>query len=282
MAKNLSDAQKEYYMLYRDPFVRISLKFLTLLSKYIIKPIMKRRNATTSSLEYLDCIQKVLSDIEKLRQSNLEEVCSSFQFSSPLEKEQFLVKSRTIFHLILDGCLHIFQKWDPQYIQKTKENGKDRFVICSNRQAERYISYIKQQLDKNSNIRLVIIMSFCKLRHLNFSFHSFPKEWRSVLKKQGRNLYNNAITRKKINQQKAFLYFQQLEQKIEKQAKIDRCERIKAFLVDMGYMSKEHSLTVDKMKAILVQLRNKGHYNGDLNLGTKNKYLVVFEKKIMR
>jgi hypothetical protein len=187
MANNLLDAQKEYYKIYQDPLVRISLRFLTLLSKYIIKPIMKKGNATTSSLEYLNCIQKVLSDIEKLRQSNLEEESSSFKFSSPLEKEQFLVKSKTIFHFMLDGCLHILQKWDPQYIQKTKENGKERFVICSNRQAERYISYIKQQLDKNANIRLVIIMSFCKLRYLNFSFCSFPKEWRSVLKKTRKN-----------------------------------------------------------------------------------------------
>src|SRR5689334_13605819 len=104
---------------------------------------MKKGNATTSSLEYFKCIQKVLSDIEKLKQLNLEEEGSSFKFQSPLDKDQFLVKIRTIFHLLLDGCLHILQKWDPQYIQKTVENGKDRFVICSNRQAERYISCIK-------------------------------------------------------------------------------------------------------------------------------------------
>src|SRR6185369_6999918 len=132
-------------------------------------------------------------------------------------------------------------------------NGKDRFVICSNRQAERYISCIKQQLDKNSNIRLMLIMSFCKLRYLRYSFASLPKEWRSILKKQGRNPYNNAITRKKINQEKAFLYFQQLEQKIVKQAKLDRNKRVKDFLVELGHLKKEDILTNAKMEAILAQ-----------------------------
>src|SRR6185503_4722753 len=112
--------------------------------------------------EYFKCIQKVLSDIEELRQLDLEEECSSFKFPSPLAKRDFFRKSREILHLLLDSCLHVLQKWEPGFIKKTTENGRDRFMICSNREAERYISYIKQQLDKNSNIRLIVIMSFCK------------------------------------------------------------------------------------------------------------------------
>ena len=55
------------------------------------------------------------------------------------------------------------------------------------------------------------------------------------MKKAGRNLYNNSITRRKVNEQKAFLYFEQLDEKIEKQSKINRIEKIKDFLVDMDY-----------------------------------------------
>jgi len=166
ITKNLSDTQQEYYKLYQDPFIKISLKFLILLSKNIIKPIMKKGNMTTSSLEYLKCMENILSSIEKLKQSTLEEESSHFKFASQPDKEQFLIQSKAIFHRLLDSCLHVLQKWDSNYIQKTNENGRDRFMICSNRQAERYISYIKQQLDKNSNTRLVVIMSFCKLKHL--------------------------------------------------------------------------------------------------------------------
>ena len=124
-------------------------------------------------------------------------------------------------------------------------------------------------------------MSFCKLRYLRFSFRSFPKEWRSVLKKQARALYNNAITRKRINQQKAFLYFQELDQKIAKQAKLNRTKRIKDFLVGLGHMGKEDILTNARMQSALSLLKSKGHYKGEFNLKTRNKYLAVFEKHIM-
>jgi hypothetical protein len=46
----------------------------------------------------------------------------------------------------------MLQKWESKYIQKSTEKGKDKFIICSNRQAERYISSIKQLLDKNDGV----------------------------------------------------------------------------------------------------------------------------------
>jgi hypothetical protein len=281
IAKNLSSTQQEYYKLCQDPFIKISLKFLVLLSKHIIKPIMKKGNLTTSSAEYLKCMEKILLDIERLKQATLEEESLSFKFSSEVEKQQFLIKGKAILHLLLDSCLHILQKWDSNYIQKTNENGKDRFVVCSNRQAERYISYIKQQLDKNSNTRLIVIMSFCKLKHLNFSFDSFPRELKSTLKKQGRDLYNNSITRKKANQEKAFLYFQQLEQKVGKQVELKKIERIKEILVYLEYLGKEDTLTLAKMKTILLQWQVQGYYSGSLKLRDKKEYLEVFWGAIM-
>jgi hypothetical protein len=281
IAKNLSNAQQEYYKLCQDPFVKISLKFLVLLSKNIIKPIMKKGNLTTSSAEYLKCMEKILSDIERLKQSTLEEESSSFKFSSEVERQQFLIKGKAILHLLLDCCLYILQKWDSNYIQKTNENGKDRFVICSNRQAERYISYIKKQLDKNSNTRLIVIMSFCKLKHLNFSFDSFPRELKSTLKKQGRDLYNNSITRKKANQDKAFLYFQQLEQKVGKQVELKKSERIKEILVYLEYLGKGDNLTLANMKTILLQWQVQGYYSGSLELRDKKEYLEVFWSAVM-
>ena len=37
-------------------------------------------------------------------------------------------------------------KWDSNYIS---QKGNSEFIVASNRQAERYISSIKQQLNKN-------------------------------------------------------------------------------------------------------------------------------------
>jgi len=281
LAAQFSIQQKEYYKLYQDPFVKISLKFLVLLSKNVIKPIMRKGNLTTSSAEYLECMEKILSDIERLKQLTLEEESLSFKFSSQVEKQQFLVKSKGILNIMLDSCLHILHKWDSNYIERTNENGKDRFIIGSNRQAERFISYIKQQLDKNENTRLIVIMSFCKLKHLNFSFDSFPKELKSTLKKQGRDLYNNSITRKKENQEKAFLYFQQLEQKVGKQVELMKIERIKEILVYLEYLGKEDNLTLGNMKSILLQWQVKGYYSGTLELRDKKEYLEIFWSAIM-
>ena len=38
---------------------------------------------------------------------------------------------------------------------------------------------------------------------LSFQFQDFPLELRIQMKKHGRNLYNNSITRKELNDQKA-------------------------------------------------------------------------------
>ena len=183
--------------------------------------------------------------------------------------------------VLLESSLFMLQKWESKYIERTIQNGKDKFVVCSNRQAERYISSIKQLLDKNSNTRLIIIMSFCKLKSLNYNFDSFPKELKIILKKHGRNLYNSSITRKQVNQQKAFLYFEQLELQVQKQSGVDKIEKIKDFLVNMDYLNNEDKLSLKNMKSILEKLRIEGYYTGSMKVGNKEKYLELFENEIM-
>ena len=279
-AKNLTDTQIEYYKFYQDPFIKISLKFLKILSQKVIKPIMKKGNTTTSSDEYVKCLQKVLNEIETLKLSTLQDFTSNLIFLT-YEKEQFIIKSKIIFHMLLDPSLFMLQKWESNYIQKMNQNGKDKFIIPSNRQAERYISSIKQLLDKNSNTRLIVIMSFCKLKNLNFNFNSFSKQLKILLKKHGRNLYNNSITRRQTNQQKVFLYFQQLDEKIEKQSGINRIDKIKDFLIDMEYLNKKDKLTIKNMQSILEKLRMDGYYIGTMKIGNKENYLKLFENQIM-
>ena len=280
-AKNLTEVQTEYFKIYQDPIIKISLQFLKTLSQNIVKPIMKNGNTTTSSIEYEKSLQKVLLEIESLKQSDLKEMTVQFSFEVQETKDIFLFKSKCIFMVLLESSLFMLQKWESKYIERTIQNGKDKFVVCSNRQAERYISSIKQLLDKNSNTRLIIIMSFCKLKSLNYNFDSFPKELKIILKKHGRNLYNSSITRKQVNQQKAFLYFEQLELQVQKQSGVDKIEKIKDFLVNMDYLNNEDKLSLKNMKSILEKLRIEGYYTGSMKVGNKEKYLELFENEIM-
>ena len=107
-AKNLTDTQIEYYKFYQDPFIKISLKFLKILSQKVIKPIMKKGNTTTSSDEYVKCLQKVLNEIETLKLSTLQDFTSNLRFLT-YEKEQFIIKSKIIFHVLLDSSLFMLQ-----------------------------------------------------------------------------------------------------------------------------------------------------------------------------
>lgn len=280
-AKNLSDIQIEYFKIYQDPFIKITLKFLKTLSLNIIKPIMKKGNTTTSCIEYENCLSKVLLEITSLKSSNLKDYFLSFSFQTEEMMKLFQEKSKSIFNILLDSSLDKLQKWESKYIQKSIENGQDKFVICSNRQAERYISSIKQLLEKNFNTRLILIMSFCKLRTLNFNFDSFSKDLKIILKKNGRNLYNNSMTRRKINQNKAFLYFQQLEHQVEKQTEINKIDMIRDFLIDMEYLNESEKLTLKNMKLILEKLQTEGYYTGNMKVGNKEKYLELFENEII-
>ena len=101
------------------------------------------------------------------------------------------------------------------------------------------------------------------------------------MKKSERNLYKNSITRRKVNEQKAFLYFEQLDEKIEKQSKINRIEKIKDFLVDMEYLNNSDGLTLKNMKLILQKLQKEGYYKSTMKIGNKEKYLDLFENVVM-
>ena len=156
-AKKLSEVQLEYLKIYQDPVIKISLQFLKILSQNLVKPIMKKGKTTTSSIEYEKSLQKVLLEIESLKQSDLKDMTVQFSFEVQETKDIFLFKSKCIFMVLLESSLFMLQKWESKYIERTIQNGKDKFVVCSNRQAERYISSIKQLLDKNSNTRLIVI-----------------------------------------------------------------------------------------------------------------------------
>ena len=242
---------------------------------------MKKGNTTTSSIEYEKSLQKVLLEIESLKQSDLKEMTLQISFQAQETKDIFLFKSKCIFFVLLESSLFMLQKWESKYIERTVQNRKDKFVVCSNRQAERYISSIKQFLDKNSNTRLIVIMSFCKLKSLNYNFDSFPKELKIILRKHGRNLYNHSITRKQVNQRKAFLYFQQLKLQVQKQSSVNKIEKIKDFLVNMEYLNSEYKLSLKNMKLVLEKLQVEGYYKGSMKVGNKEKYLELFENEIM-
>ena len=158
---------------------------------------MKKGNTTTSSDEYVKCLQKVLNEIETLKLSTLHRILHS----QHMKRDNSLSNQKSYsihywIHLSLcykNGNLIIFKK-------RMKMEKTNLLFLQIDKQND--ISSIKQLLDKNSNTKLIVIMSFCKLKNLNFN--SFSKQVKILLKKHGRNLYNNSISRKLINQQKAF------------------------------------------------------------------------------
>ena len=97
-----------------------------------------------------------------------------------------------------------------------------------------------------------------------------------ILKKRGRDLYNNSITRKMVNQEKASVYFQQLEEKVEKQAELGKVEKIKEFLVYLECMGKEDNLTNERMRSTLYKWKTQGYYLGTLNIRYRKEFIEIF------
>ena len=130
-------------------------------------------------------------------------------------------------------------------------------------------------------MKLIVIINICKLKNLSFQFQDFTLEQKIQMKKYGRNLYNNSITRKELNDQKALLYFKELDENIEKKGKLDQLETIKSFLVHEELLDPTQSLTLAKMKEILKLLSNEGYYNGKLSIGNKEEHVKLFLNHIM-
>jgi len=74
-----------------------------------------------------------------------------------------------------------------------------------------------------------------------------------------------------MNDQKALLYFQELDENIEKKGKLDQLETIRSFLVHEELLNSTQALTLSKMKEILKLLQNEGYYDGSLSIGNKEE-----------
>ena len=99
-------------------------------------------------------------------------------FKTELNQKYTTINAQMIFNCLLDSSIFMLFNWDSDYISRTENPTKSEFIVASNRQAERYISSIKQQLNKNRNMKLIVIISFCKLKNLSFQFLDFPLELR--------------------------------------------------------------------------------------------------------
>jgi len=254
---------------------------LKTLNEDVLKKIMKKGNITHSCIEYENMLREVLNQISKLKKYDFKKEIELISFKKELDKKYTTINAKLIFNCLLDSSIFMLFKWDSNYISQKQNSSKSEFIVASNRQAERYISSIKQQLNKNRNMKLIVIIGFCKLKNLSFQFQHFPLELRIQMKKHGRNLYNNSITRKELNDQKAFLYFQELDENIEKKGKLDQLETIRSFLVHEELLNSTQALTLAKMKEILKLLQNEGYYDGSLSIGNKEEHVKLFLNEIM-
>jgi nucleoside-diphosphate-sugar epimerase len=133
-----------------------------MLSNKILKKIMKTGNITHSCNEYQEMLKDILKNIQQLKMYDFIQELDSNSFNNDLEKRYIQLNAKIIFNCLLDSTIFMLFKWDSNYIVPDKEI-KNNFIVASNRQAERFISSIKQQLNKNRNMRLIVIISFYKI-----------------------------------------------------------------------------------------------------------------------
>jgi len=276
----LTEVQQKYFKYLKNPLIRLSLKMFEMLSNKILKKIMKTGNITHSCNEYQEMLKDILKNIQQLKMYDFNQELDSTSFNNDLEKRYTQLNAKIIFNSLLDSTIFMLFKWDSNYIVPDK-GIKNNFIVASNRQAERFISSIKQQLNKNRNMRLIVIISFCKLKNLNFKFSDFSLEMRVHMKQMGRNIYNNSITRKEFDGQKAIYYFQQLDESIVKKKGMDEIDEIKTFLIHEEFINSSESLTLAVMKRVLKVLHEEGYYSGKLSIGNKEEHVKLFRNEIM-
>jgi hypothetical protein len=140
---------------------------------------------------------------------------------------------------------------------------------------------MKQILNKNPNTRLIIIISKCKLRTLDFEFSELDSNLKKQLKFHGRNLYNNSITRGHLQPERVFNYFQELEVKKEKAVGDHKKSTIQNFLAQRNLLKDNETIKVVNMKEVLKKLKEKGIFTEKVVDTKRDGLLKLFFDRII-
>jgi hypothetical protein len=279
-AKRMTDPQDNAWTLWKtNPGVRMMAFLLVKLSNEFMKPMMEVGNKEHSFVKWREYLQKLLDSATKLKHSR----CGDLSIFMKKRFENFGITTGKRFYVLMsESITGVLRKWCLDIIES---DGGDRFIVCTNRESERYISIIKWALHKHPHIRHILILAYLKLQYCRFSFKwGIPSEFQIAFMQSGRNLYNNAKTHKEINTLKAEVYDQYLKIDLYKARAENIVGTIKTFILACGTVPstevKTFSLTNKTMKDFLCKLKRHEIYSGKTNL-TKVEYHNVIVSEIM-
>jgi hypothetical protein len=203
------------------------------------------------------------------------------KFPNPQAKILFFEQMKQIFNCLTESITFMVNKWERNFLDRVEDCDSDFFVVGSNRDAERYISWMKQILNQNPNTRLIVIISKCKLRTLDFEFSGLNSNLKEQLKQHGRNLYNNSITRGHLQPERVFTYFQELEIKKEKAVGDYKKLTIQHFLAQKNLLKDNETVKVVNMKEVLKKLKDEGIFTEKVVDTKRDGLLKLFFETII-
>jgi hypothetical protein len=271
-SKSLTDIQIVYYKYLILPLSKHIIDIIGKFNSKILKPYMEASNISHKFGEFKNSIIQIIQNIVK-------------KFNYPFDKLNINANLKKIVfcfnNTVYNSAQEVISKWHSELLlNQTYNLSNDTFINASNRQSERNISNLKKNLDKNKNTKLVVLISKIKLSALEFKFVDFSSDIQNTIKRFGRNLYNTTIT--DVKNTKYFLYFENLEKKLEKNKtevmEIDILTKLKELKLIKGNPKK---LTCDIMKNILKKLKEKNLYGDKCSGLTKPQLIEVFKTKII-
>ena len=256
---------------------------------------MRVGNKIHSWKEWKKYLEDTLNKATLMKRSQCTELSTEILKTFDLPVNESNVTLRPVLHslnvLLGNSIILVFLKWYGDIISSTDDN--EKWIVATNRESERFISILKQCLDQSSHIKEVIINAYMRLRFLKFTFtNDIPQSLQSDLIKRGRELYNDATTRKEMNSIKKQHHDKCMEEALVKFQQKMREQRILAFMQDCGAeiqpktgkkpgSAPKISVTVDNLKEFLGKLKRHDLYSGEVNQRLKDHFLIVIETQMM-
>lgn len=244
--------QQKYWVIYQNPVTFFVLDLLKMLKCDWVAPLMEFGNKNYDWNGFATQLQLAMKRVSNLKHIRINQIMERMnrrirKWNLPYPTQITLEQIKSMYQFLGTTIQTTLNKWYDCELVELKEN---KFVVCSNRRSERYISIIKWSLGHCKNMRVILLQAHMRLRNLqDWSFeHNCPTELKQLFRKLGSDLYNHHITRDKVRKLKHDHYNQLLETRLSKQAIENREEPIQDLLVSLGYLEKGKKVTCNVMK----------------------------------
>ena len=297
LAKSLTQVQNDYWMMWKtEPLQRGIAKLVVLAKRDYMAPMMKTGNHSHSLKVWQNMIKTKLEKATEMKHARChklaDEVSNSFAYLnlSPEKLSAMQTGLRSANRLLGEAIIFMIKKWYEDLLSvSTGPDGKDLWIVATNREAERYISILKYCLGLSPNISEVIINAYMRLRGMDFCFASeIPEKRYAWFIKKGTSLYNGKKTQLTIKLEKKVKTDAKLELDIQKTAQTMRGERIFQFIVDCGAplqpkLSKKGNKppkmnpTNDNVKDFILKMQRHGKYTSNDEMRNKESLYTIME-----